>query len=213
MRQAPGTIERRSPPGAWHAASQLERASASTSALALAMVLALLTLAATPAAWGDSSTAPAATATAATTGPAAAPAQPLSTAALRLDVEATERGFARSMADRDLAAFGRFLADEAVFFQGPQRVLRGRGAVLEVWKRYFETPVAPFSWEPDDVEVLASGTLAATSGPVRNPAGQVIGRFHSIWRREADGHWRIVFDRGESPCDCRDTAPAPAPAP
>ncbi|MFO1456229.1 MAG: molybdopterin cofactor-binding domain-containing protein [Steroidobacteraceae bacterium] len=59
----------------------------------------------------------------------------------------------------------------------------------------------------------ASGTLAATSGPVRNPAGQVIGRFHSIWRREADGHWRIVFDRGESPCDCRDTAPAPAPAP
>lgn len=125
-------------------------------------------------------------------------------ATLQLDVEAAERGFARSMADRDLAAFDRFLADESVFFQGPQRVLRGRAAVLEVWKRYFEAPVAPFSWEPDEVEVLASGTLAATSGPVRNPAGQVIGRFHSIWRHDGDGHWRIVFDRGESPCDCRD---------
>jgi hypothetical protein len=37
---------------------------------------------------------------------------------------------------------------------------------------------------------------------VRNPAGQVIGRFHSTWRQEAPGVWRIVFDRGES-------APAP----
>ena len=38
----------------------------------------------------------------------------------------------------------------------------------------------------------------------RNPAGQVIGRFHSVWRHDRDSRWRIVFDRGESPCDCRD---------
>ena len=36
----------------------------------------------------------------------------------RREVEATERAFARTMADRDHAAFTNFLADEAVFFGG-----------------------------------------------------------------------------------------------
>lgn len=61
----------------------------------------------------------------------------------------------------------------------------------------------PFSWEPDVVEVLESGTLALSSGPVLDPAGKLIGRFNSIWRREAPGVWRIVFDRGSEVCGTR----------
>ena len=41
------------------------------------------------------------------------------------------------------------------------------------------------------------GTLALSTGPVRNPAGQPIARFNSIWRQEAPGVWRIVFDKGQ----------------
>jgi len=121
---------------------------------------------------------------------------------LRLEVAATERAFARTMADRDHAAFVRFLADEARFFSGPGQLLRGRDAVAAGWKPYFTAPAPPFSWEPDEVEVLDSGTLALSSGPVRNAAGKQVGRFNSIWRREADGRWRIVFDKGERACDC-----------
>jgi hypothetical protein len=46
------------------------------------------------------------------------------------------------------------------------------------------------------VEVLASGALALTSGPVRDAAGAVVGRFNSVWRREPDGVWMVVFDKG-----------------
>jgi ketosteroid isomerase-like protein len=46
------------------------------------------------------------------------------------------------------------------------------------------------------VEVLDSGTLALSAGPVRDPKGQQIGTFNSIWRREADGSWKIIFDKG-----------------
>lgn len=123
-------------------------------------------------------------------------------AALREQVRDTERAFARTMAGRDHAAFVRFLADEAVFFSGPGQVLRGRDAVAAGWEGYFSAPAAPFSWEPDEVEVLDSGTLALSSGPVRDANGKVTGRFNSIWRRESDGHWRIVFDKGERGCDC-----------
>lgn len=118
--------------------------------------------------------------------------------ALRLEVLETERAFAKTMADRDHAAFTTFLAAETVFFSG-ERPLRGAEAVAAWWKKYYEGP-APFSWEPAQVEVLASGTLALSTGPVRDPSGKVVATFSSIWRREGPGRWRIVFDKGSPAC-------------
>jgi ketosteroid isomerase-like protein len=117
---------------------------------------------------------------------------------LAAQVMAAERAFARSMADRDLSAFAACLSEQAVFFSRPS-VLRGKAAVIEGWNPFFDGTAAPFSWEPDAVEVLADGTLALSTGPVRNPQGQPIARFNSIWRQEAPGQWRVVFDKGQPP--------------
>jgi ketosteroid isomerase-like protein len=114
----------------------------------------------------------------------------------RKEVMAAERDFAKSMADRDIDAFAGWLSEEAIFFTGPTP-LWGKAAVLCWWSRYFTSKEAPFSWDPDQVEVVASRTLALSTGPVRDPAGNVTGRFNSIWRREASG-WRVVFDKGSS---------------
>jgi len=118
--------------------------------------------------------------------------------ARRAEVFAAERAFARSMADRDFAAFGRHVAEDSVFFNG-STPLRGRDAVLAAWKAFFDGPTAPFSWDPDQVEVLASGELALSTGPVKNPQGAVTARFNSIWQRQADGRWRVIFDKGGPP--------------
>ena len=118
--------------------------------------------------------------------------------ALQGQVFDAERRFARSMAERDHAAFTGWLSEQAVFFGGGQ-VLRGKAAVAAGWKAYFDAAAAPFSWEPDQVEVLADGSLALSTGPVRNPAGQVVARFNSIWRQEAPGVWRVIFDKGQPP--------------
>lgn len=127
---------------------------------------------------------------------AAAPAM----SELAEQVAERERAFAATMAKRDLRAFRSFLSKDAVFFSGPEP-LRGPKAVTEWWSRYFESEKAPFSWEPGQVEVLESGTLALSTGPVRDPAGKVIGTFNSVWRLEEPGVWRIVFDKGEKVCD------------
>ncbi len=66
---------------------------------------------------------------------------------------------------------------------------------------FFEPPAAPFSWQPETVEVLDSGTLALSTGPVRDAGGKLISRFTSIWRLEAPGQWRIVFDKGNRVCE------------
>ena len=129
----------------------------------------------------------------------AAAAQEPASERLTQQVEDTERAFAKTMADRDFDAFASFLAEETVFFSG-KTPLRGKQRVAETWSAYFEGPDAPFSWEPELVAVLESGTLALSSGPVRNSAGEHVATFNSIWRLEADGKWRIIFDKGSRHC-------------
>lgn len=127
------------------------------------------------------------------------PADPSDVSIAKRQVADTERAFARTMATRDHQAFTSFLSQEAVFFSG-DKPLRGARQVADWWKRYYEGPDAPFSWEPEDVEVLDSGTLAMSSGPVRDPKGALIATFTSIWRLEDTGKWRIIFDKGNRAC-------------
>jgi len=133
-------------------------------------------------------------------GCAAVPGVAVDRAELQRQVAETERAFARTMADRDHAAFSGFLAEDAVFF-GSHRVLHGKSEVAEAWKPLYDKPQAPFSWEPAQVEVLDSGNLALSTGPVRDAQGRQIATYNSIWRRQAPGVWRIVFDKGSDVCN------------
>lgn len=112
---------------------------------------------------------------------------------------AAEIAFAKTMVDRDHAAFLGFVAEDAVFLNDG-KPLRGRAAVGEHWKRFYSGATPPFTWQPDLVEV--SGDLAQSIGPVAAPSGKVVSRFYSTWRLEPDGRWRVVFDDGYNVCDC-----------
>ena len=124
-----------------------------------------------------------------------------SNAELQEQVRRTETAFAKTLADRDLKAFASFLADETIFMSNG-RVTRGAPQVAARWKGFFDGPQAPFSWAPEEVQVLDSGTLAMSSGPVRDPSGKRVGTFNSVWRREAAGAWKIVLDNGCPACNC-----------
>jgi ketosteroid isomerase-like protein len=115
-------------------------------------------------------------------------------AAIAAEVKASEIAFARSMADRKLDKFTDFVAEDAVFNGRSAQI--GRAAVVDAWKRFFEGAQAPFSWGPDAVAPTADGRYAISTGLVHNPDGKVSGRFTSIWRKDADGHWRVVADQG-----------------
>jgi ketosteroid isomerase-like protein len=131
--------------------------------------------------------------------------RPRSTAAdPRQQVTDTERAFAKTMADRNFAAFQEFLSPEAVFFSGQQPTM-GKPEVVRQWQAFYAEPAAPFSWEPENVVVLPSGKLALSTGPVRDKNGALIATFTSIWRLEAPDTWRIVFDKGNGVCDCNKT--------
>lgn len=117
-------------------------------------------------------------------------------------VRATETAFAASMAARDFNAFSAFVAEDATFVNGG-KPLRGKAAVLMHWERFFRSPQAPFAWKPEIVEVLSSGQLAYSEGPVTLADGKVVARYFSTWRRDpSTGQWKVVFDNGVDSCDC-----------
>jgi ketosteroid isomerase-like protein len=115
-------------------------------------------------------------------------------------VRATEIAFAKTLADRDVKAFTRMIAPDAIWLADAP--LRGPAEVLTRWQKYFDAAQPPFSWAPELVEVQEGGKLALSTGPVLDPAGKRIGTYTSIWRRDASGEWRLIFDRGCPSCDC-----------
>ncbi|HKU90056.1 MAG TPA: nuclear transport factor 2 family protein [Steroidobacteraceae bacterium] len=115
-------------------------------------------------------------------------------------VRATEIAFAKTLADRDVKAFRAMIAPDVIWLA--DQPLRGPDQVLTRWQKFFDAPQPPFSWAPELVEVQEGGKLALSTGPVLNPAGKRVGTFTSIWRREPNGDWKIIFDRGCPVCDC-----------
>jgi len=116
-------------------------------------------------------------------------------------VKETEQAFADTMARRDFEKFKTFISEEAVFFSG-STPLRGRQQIADAWESFFKEPLAPFSWEPEHVEVLDSGTLAWSSGPVYDADGKRVATFNSVWQLDEFNQWHIIFDKGNDVCNC-----------
>lgn len=118
---------------------------------------------------------------------------------LTRDLRTAESGFAETMAKRDLNAFASFLEEDAVFINGG-KPLRGKTAIVEHWQRFYAKPEPPFSWMPEIIEVLDTGDLGYSEGPVSLPNGTIPSRYFSMWRLNSASVWKVVFDNGYDVC-------------
>jgi ketosteroid isomerase-like protein len=139
-----------------------------------------------------------------------APPPPIDRAALTEQVRATELAFAKTVADDDIEKFGTFIDPAAVFVSG-MKVTRGVVAVLESWKGSFGPDRPYFEWHPEVVELSPDASVALSRGPwtirttdKKGKTKEIQGVFNSIWRRQPDGSWKVIFDAGCPPCaECR----------
>lgn len=118
-------------------------------------------------------------------------------------VWARELGFARSVAEHDAAAFAEHVHPQAAFNSAGPQPLRGREAVVAAWADIIAGKGLKLSWYPDRVTIGGPEGIAWSSGPALfedlSPEAKQrfsVGTFHSVWHRDADGHWRVLFDAG-----------------
>lgn len=113
-----------------------------------------------------------------------------------------ERGFARSVADHDGAAFAEYLHPDAAFGVSGKPT-RGREAITREWAGLIDGSVLRLRWYPAVVTLGGDGRTAYSSGPAlyEDPrtGATKLGRFGSVWQRSDDGIWRVLFDDGIPP--------------
>ena len=109
----------------------------------------------------------------------------------------TERAFSALSVEKGMKeAFLTYLADSAVIFRPAPT--DGRSS----WQAR-NSPPGTLIWEPCFAEVSRSGDLGVSTGPWEyrppgetDPAKITYGHFITIWRRQADGSWRVALDIG-----------------
>jgi ketosteroid isomerase-like protein len=115
-----------------------------------------------------------------------------------------ERSFAASVEHHDAAAFAEHVHAKAVFDAGSPEPTRGRDAIVTGWKSIIDGKLLRLGWSPSIVTIGGDGNLAVSRGPdwiedLRPNTKQrfQIGEFNSIWIRDTDGQWRVLFDDGD----------------
>jgi len=117
---------------------------------------------------------------------------------LLFDLEAR---FAKDVAERGGAGFAEWFADDGVLLGNGEAPLVGRVAIAR-----FASWLAKdyqLSWTPTDAVMGPSGDVGYTwshyEGHSKDANGYpvvVSGRFITIWRKQADGGWKVALEAG-----------------
>ncbi len=97
-------------------------------------------------------------------------------------------------------AFLTYAAEDAVLMRANKLVI-GKKAIESRFAKQTGIEDVTLTWTPDFVDVASSGDLGYTYGHYtftsKDTAGirqSESGVFHSVWKRQADGNWRFVWD-------------------
>lgn len=119
------------------------------------------------------------------------------------EVRCAEINFSKSAELRDQDQFIAAIDADARFVAAS--VLHGPEEIARAWAPFFEEGGPSIKWRPRFVEVLESGDLALSRGPYRietsaDDGSRTVawGTFNSVWRRNEQGQWRVVFDAGSA---------------
>ena len=133
---------------------------------------------------------------------------------LLFDLEAR---VAKDVRARGGAAFADWFAEDGVALNNGQAPLIGRVAIVK--GANWDPKVYQLTWTPTDAQMGPSGDMGYTwghfEGHSKDAAGNPVttsGRYMTIWRRQADGVWKVVLDAGANePASAGDCCKLPTP--
>ncbi len=117
---------------------------------------------------------------------------------LLFDLEAR---FAKDVLERGGAAFADWFAEDGVALGNGQPPSIGRVAIMK--SATWSPKTYQLTWTPTDAQMGPSGDIGYTwghfEGHSKDANGKPVsttGRYITIWRKQADGNWKVVLDAG-----------------
>lgn len=114
-----------------------------------------------------------------------------------------DEAFCQATIDRNVDRFRSLVADEATFNGGTPQQTRGLEAIVNAWAPFFRAGGPTLTWKPAHADVLVTADVGYTVGTWerREKAADgktsiAHGNYLTVWRKQADGSWKAVFDTG-----------------
>jgi ketosteroid isomerase-like protein len=126
--------------------------------------------------------------------------KPESRETVKADIYKTEKAFEKMVLEKGVAQAFYYFADEnAVILRANDSIIKGKENI----KKFYSTKPAnaTINWTPDFIEVSNDGMLGYTFGKyvwkLKKADGTISeskGIFHTVWKKQADGTWKYVWD-------------------
>ncbi len=128
------------------------------------------------------------------------PAQPDTRAADEAAVRDADAQWSKTAGSGDVDGTVAYYVDDASLLPPNAPIASGKQAIRAMWASLL-APGTTISWEATKVEVARSGDLATVIGTyqdsVKDPQGNPVndrGKFVEVWKKQADGKWKVVAD-------------------
>ncbi len=100
----------------------------------------------------------------------------------------------------DVAAVGSYYADDAVVLPPNMPIVNGKAGAQQTWLTML-VPDNSISWTTSTAVSAASGDMVVTQGTYtasfQGPDGKAVpetGKYLEVWKKQADGSWKVVRD-------------------
>lgn len=117
------------------------------------------------------------------------------------EIQEAEKSFEAMAAAKSIQqAFVYFAAEDAIIKRGNDSLITGKAGIGNFYsKDVYKTAVV--NWSPDFTDASEAGDMGYTIGKytwkMKDEKGDVKeykGVFHTVWKRQADGSWKYVWD-------------------
>lgn len=133
--------------------------------------------------------------------PSCAPNKNVELAKWKQEIADTEKAFSEMARTEGISkAFITFAADDVAVLRGKDLIL-GKESLRASYENRSASGEASLTWAPDFVDVSSSGDLGYTYGRYTYISNDSLGNvqsdegiFHTVWKRQADGTWKFVWD-------------------
>lgn len=119
---------------------------------------------------------------------------------------AADRAFARDTQERRLEGWLAAFDAHGSQVDDSFRPITGREAITAHMGSFFADAANALTWTPDEARLSEGGRLGTTTGrwtmTRREPSGTTTvvatGRYFDVWRKQADGTWKLLYDVGDA---------------